>query len=76
MPSLKVYFWFLVPKNFNLVLKKRKEIQKLRKISDRELMKGMTGVIDFQQIENPVLKYIANPFFAFYWWLIQKVIFW
>ncbi len=74
--KLKVYFWFLVPKNFNLVLKKRKEIQKLRKISDRELMKGMTGVIDFQQIENPVLKYIANPFFAFYWWLIQKVIFW
>jgi hypothetical protein len=39
-------------------------------------MKGMTGVIDFQQIENPVLKYIANPFFAFYWWLIQKFIFW
>jgi GT2 family glycosyltransferase len=74
--KLKVYFWFLVPKNFHLVLKKRKEIQKLRKISDKKLMKGMTGVIDFQQIENPVLKYIANPFFAFYWWIIKKVIFW
>lgn len=74
--KLKVYLWFWSPKNLSSILKKRKEIQKLRKVSDAKLMRGITGVINFQQIENPVLKYIANPMFAAYWWVIQKIIIW
>jgi hypothetical protein len=74
LTKLKVYLWFFNPKNIVQVIKKRKEVQKLRKISDKELIEGMVGVIDFQQINNPVLKYIANPIFNLYWNIVKKII--
>jgi len=74
--KLKVYSWFLNPKNFAHVLKKRAEVQSLRKVKDKELLKGIVAVIDFQQINNPVLTYIANPFFNLYWNIIKKIITW
>jgi len=74
--KIKVYSWFFSPKNIVMIINKRKEVQKLRKISDRELMKGFVGVVDFQQINNPVLKYIANPIFNLYWQIIKKLIVW
>ncbi|MBU0879367.1 hypothetical protein KKH00_00965 [Patescibacteria group bacterium] len=58
------------------ILKKRAFVQKLRKISDKEMLKGVVGIIDFQEIENPVLKYIANPLFNVYWSVVKKIIIW
>ena len=74
--KMKVYGYFLSPKNLAQVLSKRKNIQRMRKISDREMLKGVVGIVDFQQIENPVLKYIANPIFNLYWQIIRKLIIW
>ncbi|MFH1255090.1 MAG: glycosyltransferase family 2 protein [bacterium] len=74
--KLKSYGYFLNYKNLILIYKKRKQIQAIRKISDKEMLKGVTGIIDFQQINNPVLKYIANPIFNFYWLIVKKIIIW
>ena len=72
----KVYWYFFNPKNIFFILKKRALIQKSRKISDKAMLKGVVGIIDFQQIENPVLKYIANPLFNFYWQIVKNLIIW
>ncbi|MEA2088871.1 MAG: glycosyltransferase family 2 protein [Patescibacteria group bacterium] len=74
LTKLKVYYYFLNPKNIFLIYKKRKFVQNLKKINDRKIIKGMVGVIDFQQIENPVLKYIANPIFNLYWKAVKRFI--
>lgn len=72
--KLKIYLWFINPKNILTIIRKRKKIQSLRKVSDSELLKGVVGVVDFQQINNPILKYIANPIFDFYWRIVRRLI--
>jgi len=74
--KLKVYLYFFNFKNIKRILKKRAFVQKLRKIYDKEMLKGVVGIIDFQEIENPVLKYIANPLFNVYWSVVKKIIIW
>lgn len=74
--KLKVYCYFLNYKNWVLIYKKRKQIMAMRKISDKKMMEKFVGTIDFQQIDNPILKYIANPIFNLYWIIIKKIIIW
>jgi len=74
--ELKVYGYFLNPQNWDKLLTTRKEIQRKRRVGDREVIKFFTGKIEFQDIDNPILKYIVNPFFGLYWWLIKKIIWW
>ncbi len=76
LTKLKVYLWFLNPKNFILVLKERKKIQTLRKVNDKKLIEGIVPIVDFQQVDNPALRYIANPLFSFYWKIIKPLIRW
>ena len=76
--KLKVYKYWLQTKHWKLWLVERKKIQRDRMISDRELMKDFVGVILFQEneVESPILKYIANPAFNAYWWVVRKIIVW
>lgn len=68
---------FFSLKNWKAILKIRKRIQKLRKVSDREvLFKYATGVIDHQEINNPILTYVVNPVFSVYWWIIKVFLLW
>lgn len=76
LTKLKVYAYFLSPKNLKLVIKKREFVQNLRKISDNNLTRGVAGIVDFQQIENPILKYVANPIFNSYWQIVKRIIIW
>jgi len=76
LTKVKVYGYFLKSDNLKQIFLKRKGIQQMRQISDREMLKGVAGVVDFQQIENPVLKYIANPFFNLYWQIVRRLIVW
>jgi len=69
------YFFHL--KNWQTILKIRKRIQNLRKISDRKfLFKYATGVIDHQEINNPILTYFVNPVLAVYWWIVKVFLLW
>ncbi len=74
--KLKVYGYFLKPKNWARMIKNKMGKAKLRKVSDRELAKLIVGKIEFQEIANPVLKYIANPVFNIYWKVVRQIIFW
>lgn len=74
--KIKSYLYFLNPKNILWIFKKRKFVQELRTISDKEFVSKFVAKIDFQQVDNPLLKYIANPMFDLYWRIIRKIIFW
>lgn len=72
--KLKSYKDFLVELKYTLV--KRNQIQKLRKVGDKEVIKYFVGKIEFEDIDNFFLKYIVNPILDFYWRIIKKIIVW
>jgi len=71
-----VKFFFSL-KNWREILTIRKRIQSLRKCSDRQVLyHRAVAIIDHQEINNPILKYLANPCFAAYWWLVKNLFLW
>jgi GT2 family glycosyltransferase len=72
--KIRVSFYFLRPSTWVKIIKKRKQINKIRKVKDREVVQFFAGKVLFQEIDNPVLKYIANPVLNLYWVVIKKII--
>jgi GT2 family glycosyltransferase len=70
MKSYKDFF-----RNINKIKKWRKENKKIRKITDRELLKHMNYGVKFSEIDNIFIKYIANPI-SFIYYLLLKIIIW
>lgn len=68
----KEYLWLI--SNLSKILNKRKINQKNRKTKEREIVQNFTGRLEFKEINNSVLKYFANPFFAYYWEFAKKLI--
>jgi GT2 family glycosyltransferase len=75
---VKVYKYWLKSSSWKLWLEKRKNIFKIRKISDRDLLKTAVAGIYFQEksMENPLLKYIGNPIMKLYFLIIKFFIRW
>ncbi|MBI5222752.1 MAG: glycosyltransferase family 2 protein [Candidatus Magasanikbacteria bacterium] len=76
--KVKVHKYWLKPSNWKLWMGKRKHIQSIRKVNDRELFKNSVSGIYFQEksMENPVLKYIGNPVMRAYYWIVVKGLIW
>ncbi len=76
--KLKAYAYWLKLSSWKLWLKKRRYVQSIRKVSDKEMTGTFVGKIEFneQSIKNPVLDHIANPLMNFYWSIVKKIIFW
>ena len=75
--KVKVAGYFLHLKNWRFIRRKRKEIRKLRGLTkDKDFMKDFSGQVLFQEISNPLLKYVGNPLINGYWYLVKKIIFW
>lgn len=72
--KLKVYEHFLYPKNWRRILAERHRIQKLRNVPDRKIAKYFVGKILFQDMDNWLLRKIANPLFNLYWKIVKKVV--
>lgn len=73
--KLKVWKYFISMKNWKIILRKRRQIQISRKVSERKIVSLITGKIWYQEIGSWKLR-IANPFFQLYWWIVKIVIIW
>jgi len=75
---VKVYKYWLEKSSWQIWWKKRKYIQSIRQVSDRELTKDAVSEILFQEkeMENSLVLYVANPLMAVYWWVIRFIIYW
>jgi hypothetical protein len=69
--KFKVYSWIL--KNFRIILKNRKNIQKTRKIDDKELIQLFTSEFSYFTTSPLVLK-ILNPIINLYWKIVKNLI--
>lgn len=76
LEKLKVYSYFLHLKNWKKILIARRQVQKIRTLSDSEVVKKFSGLILHQEISNKVVEKIANPLFNLYWKAIKLLIVW
>lgn len=72
--EMKIYGYFLKPKNYHLINAERKKMKKFQQVPFRRLARGFSGRIEFQEIANPILKYLVNPLFNAYWQIIRLFI--
>lgn len=72
--KIKVDWYFLKPVAWKLIRDNRKKYQSLDKNGFSKISQSFLGKINFQEIDNPILKYFVNPTFNLYWWLIKKII--
>lgn len=74
--KIKVYKYFARYDTWEKIAKARDEARKIRVKKDKEIIDGFTGQVLFQEINNPILKYIANPIFQAYWNIVRSFISW
>ncbi len=72
----RVTKYFLTPLVWKQILAKRGEVTKLRTVSEHAVLKTFVGEVLFQEIMSPLLKYLVNPCFNFYWRLVLPLIRW
>ena len=75
---MEVYKYWLQPHNWKIWLLKRNYIQGIRMVSDKVLLKSAVSKVIFEEksIDNPLLKYVANPLMTVYFALAKIIIFW
>jgi len=73
--ALKIKGYFEILSLAPKFLKKRKEIQKTRKIRDKELSNYLDGEFHFQGLASPLF-YLINPILGSGWRMIKKIMFW
>lgn len=64
--KIKVYLYFLNFRNWPYLIKARRLIQKTRQRPDYLILPMFSGHISYQEIDNALLKYIANPLLMIY----------
>jgi GT2 family glycosyltransferase len=69
--KLEVDAYFFKPSTWRLISKYRQQFKTLTKVSPKKIRQTFVGRIEFQEIDNPVLKYLVNPVFNFFWQLIK-----
>lgn len=69
--KLEVDLYFLKISTWRLIKKNRLQLKEITKKSPSVLRRTFVGMIEFQEIDNKVLKYLVNPVFNFCWQLIK-----
>ena len=72
--EMNIYKYFLCFKNYHKIFVEKEKINKFSKVSFYKLAKNFSGKIEFQEIANPILEYLVNPFMNLYWRAIKKII--
>jgi GT2 family glycosyltransferase len=74
--KLRAWGWHLSAESLGHVLRRRREAQRNRRLSDRAFLADFTGRIDFPGLRSPLLRWVANPLFAAYWAVARRLILW
>lgn len=72
--KLSSYAFFFNPLNWPYLINARRFVQKTRKRKDYQIITLFSGSISYQEIDNFLLKYIANPIFKLYFKIGRLII--
>jgi GT2 family glycosyltransferase len=68
--------FFLAPRNLRLLWTRRRQVQARRLISDRQFLWPSVGTIDVPELDNFLVRWVANPLLGTYWSIVKRLIFW
>lgn len=74
--KLRSYRFLAAAPARQLLGQRRQVIQAARRISDRVFLSLMSGAIETPHLRGWLVRFVANPFFRAYLWLVQRVIRW
>ncbi len=76
--KLRVYWYWLKPTSWKLWFGKRQVVQRVRKVSDRQLLDRAVGVVVFDDpaVQSILVQRIGNPILAAYWKIVKKILVW
>ena len=66
----RIYGYFLNPFNWPSLARRRRQVDRQR---FGEIARDFASRIEFQEIDNPLLRYIVNPLMFVYWKLISRL---
>ncbi len=72
--ELRIYNYFLNFRNYDKIQAEKIKIKKFKVISFSQIARHFVGRIEFQEITNPILKYLVNPLFNLYWQVVKLFI--
>ena len=70
--KFRSYRFFFSPKNIVYIIGERRKVQTLRTVSDKKITDLFCDTIEFQDIDNVVLRRIVNPMTHWYWILVKR----
>lgn len=71
---LRVNLYFINPLTWWKIFRFRVSIKRLPNKFSQEVAKSMAGKLEFLEVDNFILRYIANPILNAYWQLVKKII--
>jgi hypothetical protein len=74
--KFRVWRYFCRRESWRKLLATRKQVQRNRRVRDREVTAFFTGKVQFEDLRSPLLKYVANPIFDAYWQIVRRLIWW
>jgi len=72
--GLKLEAYGEVLHSLGKTLRKRKQLQNMRKVPDREVLSFLTGRVDFPEMASPLMRYGYSPFMSLYWRLSKALL--
>ncbi len=77
--KISVWKYWAEPDHWKCWLRARHHIQKMRILSDRDLLRSTVSEVSFGEkktLNSPLLRYVANPFMSVYGFIVKNIIFW
>jgi hypothetical protein len=68
--------WFLRPSSWMYLWRGRREIGRIRKVPDRELLRHFTAVIDYPDFRNPVITKVIEPVWKATLAVLRAIVHW
>ncbi len=73
--KMKIHGYLEIINQKPSLYKKRKQVQKYRKISDRQVTERFTSSLNFNPVASPLVS-VGNLVLKYYWILSRRLIFW
>lgn len=74
--KVKASVWFLRPSTWAYLSRGRRDIARIRRVSDREILKNFTPVVAYQEFESPFIVKCVNPAWKFLFTCVKLVVVW
>jgi GT2 family glycosyltransferase len=72
----KAMGWFFKASSWKYLFQARRETQKLRTQSDRNILKRFVSGISYQEVSSPFMEVVANPLMHYYFMFLKLIVRW